>query len=105
MAVLHLNTENFQKALTSSKVVVVDLWAAWCGPCRSMIPIVDKMGEEYDGKALIAKVNVDDDPDISAQFSVRSIPTFLFFKDGQLADKHVGTMAESLFRSKIDALL
>ena len=105
MAVIHLNTENFQKALESSKVVVVDLWAEWCGPCRSMIPIVDKLGDEYEGKALIAKVNVDDEPEISAQYAVRSIPTFLFFKDGQVVDKHVGTLAESKFKEKIDSLL
>ncbi|MBQ3688564.1 MAG: thioredoxin [Bacteroidales bacterium] len=105
MPVIHLNTENFQKALASSKVAVIDLWAEWCGPCRSMLPIVDKIGEEYNGKALVAKVNVDEEPEIAGQFGVRSIPTFLFFKDGQLAEKHVGTLSESAFKSKIDTLL
>ncbi|MCR4560185.1 MAG: thioredoxin [Bacteroidales bacterium] len=105
MPVVHLNTENFQKALSSSSVVVVDLWAEWCGPCRSMIPIVDKVGAEYEGKALVAKVNVDENPEIASQYSVRSIPTFLFFKGGELKDKHVGTMSESVLKSKIDSLL
>lgn len=105
MAAVHLNTENFKKALASSKVVVIDLWAEWCGPCRSMIPVVDKMAEEFQGKALVAKVNVDEEQEISQEFGVRSIPTFLFFKDGQLSDKHVGTMSESAFRNKINELL
>ena len=69
------------------------------------VPIVDKIGEEYNGKALVAKVNVDEEPEIAGQFGVRSIPTFLFFKDGQLAEKHVGTLSESAFKSKIDTLL
>ncbi len=86
-------------------VALVDLWAPWCGPCRSMGPIIDKLADEYDGKALIAKVNVDDEPDISGQFNVRSIPCFLFFKNGELADKLVGAVKEAELKAKIDALM
>ena len=93
------------KAVGGTKVAVIDFWAEWCGPCRSMLPIVEKISDEYEGKALIAKINVDDYPEIGAEYGVRNIPFFLFFKDGQVADKHVGTIKESDFKAKIDALL
>jgi len=105
MAVEHLTTSNFTEKIKSAHVAVVDLWAEWCGPCRSMLPIVDKIGEAFEGKALIGKVNADEEPDIPAEYGVRSIPTFLFFKDGELADKHVGIMSESDFKAKIENLL
>lgn len=105
MPTIHLSEEAFDKAIKSMPVALVDLWAPWCGPCRSMGPIVDKIADEYDGKALVAKVNVDDCPDISANYSVRSIPCFLFFKNGELVDKHVGTIKEPDLKAKIDSLM
>lgn len=105
MPTIHLTTDAFDKAIKSMPVALVDLWAPWCGPCRSMGPIIDKLADEYDGKALIAKVNVDDEPDISGQFNVRSIPCFLFFKNGELADKLVGAVKEAELKAKIDALM
>lgn len=105
MSAIHLNTESFDKAIKSAQIVVVDLWAEWCGPCRSMVPIVDKLSDAYEGKALIAKLNVDDNPDITSQFGVRSIPCFLFFKNGELVDKHVGTIKEPDFKAKIESMM
>ena len=105
MATIHLTDESFDKAIAGSKVAVVDFWAEWCGPCRSMLPIVEKISDEYEGKALVAKINVDDYPEIGAKYGVRNIPFFLFFRDGEVADKHVGTCKESDFKAKIDALL
>ena len=105
MPAIHLTTQAFDKAIKALPVAVVDLWAPWCGPCRSMTPIVDKIAGEYEGKALIAKVNTDDEPDISSQFGIRSIPCFLFFKNGEMVDKHVGTIRESELKAKIDSLM
>lgn len=105
MPTIHLTTEAFEKAIKSMPVAIIDLWAPWCGPCRSMGPIVDKIADEYEGKALVAKVNVDDEPDISTEYGVRSIPCFLMFKNGELADKHVGAIKESELKAKIDALM
>ena len=106
MATTIITKDNFQsEVLDQQGTVLIDFWAEWCGPCRSMLPIVEKISNEYEGKALIGKINVDDYPEIGTQYGVRNIPFFLFFKDGQVANKHVGTIKESDFKAKIDALL
>ena len=98
--------QNFQAEVLENKTVtVVDLWAVWCGPCRMMTPIVDKLAELYENRAVIGKLNVDDNPEIPTQYNVRGIPTFLLFKDGQLAEKVVGAQSLEFFQKKIDALL
>jgi len=97
---------NFKaSAIDTDGVAVVDFWAEWCGPCRMITPIIDELASEYEGKALIGKVNVDHNPEVSMQFGVRSIPTILFMKGGEVIDKHVGAASKAALASKIDALL
>ena len=81
---------NVKNEINSGKLVVVDLWAEWCGPCRSITPSIEELATEYEGKAIIGKYNVDEENELSTEYGVRSIPTILFFKDGKLADKQVG---------------
>ncbi|HNF49841.1 MAG TPA: thioredoxin [Chitinophagales bacterium] len=103
---LQLTTENFkEKALAENTVALVDFWAEWCGPCRLIGPVVEELATEYDGKAVIAKVNVDVEGDIAGDYGIMSIPTLLFFKNGQLVDKHVGVAAKSELKKKLDALI
>lgn len=98
--------DNFQeKAIDSEGVVVVDFWAEWCGPCRLVGPVIDSLSKEYDGKALIGKVNVDHHLKVSQRYNVRSIPTILFLKNGEVVDKHVGTATKATLSQKIEALL
>ena len=96
---------NFTDTALKEGVSVVDFWAEWCGPCRLVAPIIDQLAEEYNGKALIGKVNVDDNPEVSMKYGVRSIPTILIFKDGEIVDKHVGTATKSTLEGKINAHL
>lgn len=93
------------EVIGSGKVVVVDLWAEWCGPCRMMTPIIDELSKEYEGKALVGKLNVDDNPEVPTNYNVRGIPTFLIFKNGELKEKVVGAQSKKLLQDKIEALL
>ena len=89
--VVVLDSNNFEhEVLKSDLPVLVDFWAAWCGPCKMIAPIIDQLAEEYDGKAKIAKVNVDDNRDLAVQFKVMSIPTLILFKDGEIVDQIMG---------------
>ena len=92
---LKINDENAKELIASGKPVVIDFWAEWCGPCRAIAPSVDELAEEYEGKVIIGKYNVDDDADLSAEYSIRNIPTLLFFKEGKLVDKHVGSASKA----------
>jgi thioredoxin 1 len=96
---------NFKEAALGNGVAVVDFWAEWCGPCRLIAPIVDELSKEYEGKATIGKLNVDSNPEVSMKYGVRSIPTLLILKDGEVVDKHVGTTTKANLEEKIQAAL
>lgn len=103
---LELTDSNFdQLVIKSDKPVLVDFWAEWCGPCRMVGPVVEELSKEYDGKVVVGKVNVDNNPNISAQFGIRNIPTLLFFKGGQVVDKQVGAVPKSVLAGKLEAQL
>ena len=97
---------NFDElALQSDKPVVIDFWAEWCGPCRMVSPIVEELAGDYEGKAVIGKVNVDHNPEISSKYGIRSIPTILFIKNGEVVDKQVGAVPKEVLAGKLDAQL
>jgi thioredoxin 1 len=101
---LEITDANFEElVLKSDKPVLVDFWAGWCGPCRMVGPVVEELAAEYEGKAVIGKVNVDQNSKIPAEFGIRNIPTLLFFKNGQMVEKHVGVAAKSVLAGKLDA--
>ncbi len=101
-----LTDANFQAEVLDKKgIAVVDFWAEWCGPCRMIGPIIEELSKDFDGKALIAKVDVDDNSELSAKFGVRSIPTILILKDGEVVDKHVGVTTKQALADKIEAQL
>ena len=101
---LELNDSNFEElVLKSDKPVLVDFWAEWCGPCRMVGPVVEELATEYDGKAVIGKVNVDQNSNISMNYGIRNIPTLLYFKNGQVVDKQVGVAQKSVLAAKLDA--
>jgi thioredoxin 1 len=103
---VEITDANFDElVLKSTQPVIVDFWAEWCGPCRMIGPIIDEMSNEYNGKAVIGKVDVDSNSGISSQFNVRSIPTILFIKNGEVVDKSVGAVPKATLVAKLEALL
>ena len=94
MAEIKLTSDNFEaEVLNSDMPVLVDFWASWCGPCKMMGPVVEKLAEELDGKIKVGKVNVDEEGDLAARYDVQSIPMFAYFKDGKIVEKKVGAMS------------
>lgn len=97
--------ENAFEEIKTGKPVVIDFWAEWCGPCKRVSPIVDELAEEFEGKVLIGKYNVDEGSDFTAEYSIRNIPTILFFKGGELVERSVGSIKKEDLAAKIQALL
>lgn len=103
---LELTDTNFDEIVVKSdKPVMVDLWAEWCGPCRMIGPIVEELGKEYEGKVIVGKLDVDSNPQTSAKYGIRNIPTILFFKGGQIVDKQVGAVPKNVLEGKLKQLL
>ena len=106
MATSKTNDQDFKAdVLESDKFVLVDFWAEWCGPCKMIGPLVEELANEFEGKAIIGKVDVDTNPEVSAKFGIRSIPTLLVFKGGEIVDKQVGAVPKSVLSEKIEAQL
>ena len=100
---IELTSENFD--VTKEGVALVDFWAPWCGPCRMIAPIIEELANDYEGKAKICKVNTDEAQDLAVQFGVRSIPTILFFKDGELKAQLIGAQSKQIITDKLNSLL
>ena len=103
---LEITDSNFEETvLKSDKPVLVDFWAAWCGPCRMVGPIIDELSEEYEGKAVVGKIDIDSNQQYAAQFGVRNIPTVLVFKNGELVDRKVGVSSKNDYAQALDSLI
>jgi thioredoxin 1 len=101
---IELNAENFE-ATVNEGVALVDFWAPWCGPCRMIAPVFEELAEEFDGKAKICKVNTDEEQDIAIKFGIRSIPTLIFLKDGEIVDQVIGAQSKQVLADKLNSIL
>ena len=102
---VQITSENFESLKNGAQPLVVDFWATWCGPCRMVAPIIAELAEEYDGKIVVGKCDVEENDDIAAEMGIRNSPTILFFKNGQLVDKFVGASTKAVLDEKFKALL
>ena len=103
---IEVNDTNFEDVVLKSDIpAIVDFWAEWCGPCRMIAPSIEEMSGEFSGKAVVAKCDVDNSPQVAIKYSIRNIPTILFFKDGKIADKQVGAVPKNVLVNKLKSLL
>lgn len=100
-----INNQNLAEVLASSTVVLVDFWATWCGPCRMLAPVVEEVAAEFEGKVVVAKCNVDEAREVAMQYRIMSIPTLIYFKNGEVVDKTVGVVSKEDIVSKLNNLL
>ena len=99
---LEITDANLDEVLATDKLVVIDFWAEWCGPCKMISPIIDEIAEEYKEKAVVGKVNIDDNDECTSKFGIRTIPTVIFIKNGEVVDKTVGAGTKAMFVGKIE---
>ncbi|MEC7877990.1 MAG: thioredoxin [Bacteroidota bacterium] len=102
---LEISDSNFNEIVTKNSVVLIDFWAEWCGPCRMIAPMIEELANEYNGKAIVGKLDVDNNQESSIKFGVRSIPTLLVFKNGELVDRHVGAVPKDTLSKSLDSNL
>ena len=102
---LHIDSSNFDELVASDKLVVIDFWAQWCGPCRALSPIIEEVAAEYEGTAIIGKCDTDENNELATKFNVRGIPMLVFIKNGEIKDVHVGMIKKPDLISKINELL
>ncbi len=101
-----INDSNYSEVVAQGKPMMLDFWATWCGPCRMVGPIVQELADQYEGQAIVGKVNIEEDADdLVAEFGIRNIPTILFMKDGQVVDKVVGAAPKATLEAKLKAIL
>ena len=105
MAAVHFSKDGFDKAVSSGGLVMADFWAAWCGPCRMLAPVVEQLAQDYQGRALVGKVNTDDEQELAIRYGIMNIPTVIFFKDGKEIDRKVGVMPPAAYTAVLDANL
>ena len=105
MAVVHFSKEGFERAKAQGGVMLVDFWATWCGPCKMIAPVIEQLAQQYDGKVIVGKVDVDQEPDLAQEYGVMSIPNVVILKNGQEVDRKVGVMPASAYTQALDAAL
>ncbi len=104
--IVYLNSGNFSLEVLQSEVpVLVDFWAEWCGPCKMLAPVLDELADEYQGKVKVGKVNIDNNQELSSEYSIQSIPTLLLFKGGEVQEQHVGLKGKPELKSALDAAI
>lgn len=101
---IELNASNFDE-VTKKGVSLVDFWAPWCGPCRMVAPVIEELAADFEGKANVCKVNTDEEQELAVKYGIRSIPTILFFKDGEIVDQMIGASSKQAFKEKLDSLI
>lgn len=102
---MEITSKNYDELVAQGKPLVLDFWATWCGPCKKIGPLVEELASEYEGKAIIGKVNVEDEDELASKFGIRNIPTVLFMKDGKIVEKQVGACSKSVLEDKLKAVL
>lgn len=102
---VHFSKEGFEKALASGQLMMVDFWADWCGPCKMLAPVIEGLGDDYEGKAVVGKINVDEEQELAIRYGVMSIPTVIFFKDGEEIARKVGVLPAAQFTEVMDNYL
>lgn len=105
MSILHFSKDGFDKAISSGSLVMVDFWASWCGPCKMVAPVIESLADRYEGKAIVGKVNTDDEQELAVKYGILSIPTVIFFKDGVELDRKIGVMPAESYTAVLDANL
>ena len=105
MAVVHFSKEGFEKAKAQGGIMLVDFWATWCGPCKMIAPVIEQLAVQYEGKVIVGKVDVDQEPDLAREYGVMSIPNAILFKDGKEVDRKVGVMPASAYSQALESLL
>lgn len=100
-----VNEAEFKALLAENAPIVIDFWAPWCGPCKQVAPVIEELSAEFAGKINVVKCDVDENPDLAGEYNIRTIPTILFIKDGEIKEKHVGSASKDVLKAKFEALL